>query len=414
MRLITHSYDTYDQAVRAVQTLERAGVPHDDITLVSGDKDRTVATTVAGDTPTGAGTGATLGTVLGGGAGLLAGLGALAIPGVGPVVAAGWLIATLTGAGVGAAAGGLLGSLTGAGMEETDARGYAEHVGRGGTMVSVRADDTMATQVEYILEHGEAPTAGTATRAAAVAPMTTATAAQRTAPVTPAVKPAVAAPMQTGQLDDKIQVVKENLVVGKREVEGGGVRVTSHVVETPVEEQVRLHEERVSIERRPVNQPLSGAAADAFRARTIEARATSEEAVVSKETRVVEEIGLRKEATDRVETVRDTVRETKVDVDQNPTRTGTTATGTTATGTTTTGPRGTTGTTRVGTTGAPEGLRDNAATRAVDDTLGTNVSGERPNQADGTPGNPPGTMASRAVDKTLGTNISGANPTGKL
>ena len=367
MRMIAHSYDTYDQAERVVHALEAAGVPHDDISLVSGDKERsgTAGATGAGDTATatGSGTGATIGTVLGGGAGLLAGLGSLAIPGVGPIVAAGWLIATLTGAGVGAAAGGLLGSLTGAGVDEADARGYAEHVGRGGTLVTVRANDEDAAQVEYILEHGKAQAATTAAPAMA-APATAAYAA-----------PAAAA--TTGP-NDAIQVVKENLVVGKREVEGGAVRVTSHVVETPVEEQVRLHEERVSVERRPINRPLTGAAADAFRNRTVVATARSEEAVVGKEARVVEEIGLRKEAADRVETVRDTVRETKVDVEQVPASATTTRTTGTVGTTEPTYPTGTTGTT--GTTGQPGGLRDNAATRAVDNTLGTNVSGENPSR----------------------------------
>jgi len=355
MRMIAHSYDTYDHAVRVVHALEAAGVPHDDVSLMSGDKDRTVATNIAGDTAantataTGTGTGATLGTVLGGGAGLLAGLGSLAIPGVGPVVAAGWLIATLTGAGVGAAAGGLLGSLTGAGVDEADAKGYAEHVGRGGTLVTVRATDQDAAQVEYILEHGEAR--------AAMATTTVAPAA------TVGMAAPAAAPMATGP-NDTIQVVREDLVVGKRAVEQGGVRVTSHVVETPVEQQVALHSERVVVDRRPVNRPLTGVAADAFRTRTLSASARSEEAVVGKEARVVEEIGLRKEATDRVETVRDTVRETKVDVEQVPGS----ATAARATGTTQT----------TGTTGQPSALRDNAATCAVDSTLGTNVSGENP------------------------------------
>jgi len=99
------------------------------------------------------------------------------------------------------------------------------------------------------------------------------------------------------------------------------VRVTSHVVETPVQEQVTLHEEHVTLERRPVNERVSGT--DAFRDQTIEARATAEEAVVGKEARVVQEIGIRKEATDRVETVRDTVRETKVNVQDTSTRAGT-------------------------------------------------------------------------------------------
>jgi len=76
----------------------------------------------------------------------------LAIPGIGPIVAAGWLVATLTGAGIGAAAGGLLGSLTGAGVSEADAHTYAEGVRRGGNLVTVRADDTMAGTVNAVLD----------------------------------------------------------------------------------------------------------------------------------------------------------------------------------------------------------------------------------------------------------------------
>ena len=86
------------------------------------------------------------------------------------------------------------------------------------------------------------------------------------------------------------------------------MRVTSHLVETPVQEQVTLHEKRVSIERRPVNERVSNT--DAFRDQTIEARATAEEAIVAKEARVIEEVGIKKEVAGRVETV----RETRVDV----------------------------------------------------------------------------------------------------
>ena len=343
MRMIAHSYDSYDQAVRAVNALEAAGVRHDDISLVSGDKDRNVATSVAGDHPenTGAVTGATTGTVLGGGAGLLAGLGLLAIPGVGPVVAAGWLVATLAGAGVGAAAGGLLGSLTGAGVDEADARSYADHVGRGGTLVTVRAEDSMAARVEDVLEHGEVRSGSSAATAAAPVKAVAAGGARVAAAAT-----------------DTIEVIKEDLTVGKRAVEQGGVKVTSHIVESPVQEQVSLREERVSIDRRPINRPLTGVAADALRDRTLSATAVSEQAVVSKDARVVEEIGLRKDVTDRVETVRDTVRETKVDVERVPGVSGPRSSAEVA--------------------GTPNPVRDNAATRAVDRTLGTNVSGENP------------------------------------
>ena len=349
MRLVTHSYDTYDQATRAVNALEGAGVPHSDISIVSGDKTRATGAGDSGDaTAPATGTGASIGTLLGGGAGLLAGIGALAIPGVGPVIAAGWLIATLTGAGVGAAAGGLLGSLTGAGVDEADAKTYADHVERGGTLVTVRASDDMAAQAEYILEHGEAR--AMTGMAAPVTPVRPA------APVQPAVGMRTAAAPTS---DGKLEVLKEDLVVGKREVEQGAVRVTSHVVETPVEEQVRLREERVMVDRRPINRPWTGGTTDAFHSQTLAATAQSEEAVVGKDVRVVEEIGLRKEIGERVETVRDTVRETKVDVEQVPVSTTTT--------------RSTTGM-----TGAPGSVRDNAATRGLDNTLGTNVSGENP------------------------------------
>jgi len=150
---------------------------------------------------------------------------------------------------------------------------------------------------------------------------------------------------------ETIKVMEERLRVGKREVAGGAVRVRSYVVERPVEEQVRLHEERVSIERRPVDRPVSAADAAAFQERTIEARATSEEAVVSKEARVVEEIALHKEASDRTETVRDTLRSTKVDVeDSSEVVPGATTTG--VTGTSSTGTMGTGGTTPNSTPGA--------------------------------------------------------------
>jgi heat induced stress protein YflT len=155
-RTIARMFDSYADASAAVRELEAAGFSHDDVSLIAnrGDDatDGTTTTTEAeSDAGSGAGTGATIGTLIGGGAGLLAGLGALAIPGVGPIVAAGWLVAALTGAGVGAAAGGLLGGLTGAGLSEEHANVYAEGVRRGGNLVTVRADETRATEAERIL-----------------------------------------------------------------------------------------------------------------------------------------------------------------------------------------------------------------------------------------------------------------------
>jgi hypothetical protein len=202
--VVTRLFDTYDHARQAVQDLEASGIPHGDISLVASNADNRYDTgTLTGGTTgtyaegtvqgayaegggqgsavTGAygepvtapgtafgmtsteamdatanettttGAGATIGTILGGGAGLLAGLGLLAIPGVGPIVAAGWLIATITGAGIGAAGGGILGSLVGAGVPEEHAHVYAEGVRRGGTLVTVRVEDARRGAVEQIM-----------------------------------------------------------------------------------------------------------------------------------------------------------------------------------------------------------------------------------------------------------------------
>ncbi len=151
-RTIARLFDSYNDAAAAVAELEANGFMRDDISLVANRGGTATTTTSTDDeTGTGAGTGATVGAVLGGGAGLLAGLGALAIPGIGPVVAAGWLVATLAGAGVGAASGGLLGSLVGAGVSEEHAHVYAEGVRRGGNLVTLRTDDSRAAQAEGIM-----------------------------------------------------------------------------------------------------------------------------------------------------------------------------------------------------------------------------------------------------------------------
>jgi uncharacterized protein (TIGR02271 family) len=134
----------------------------------------------------------------------------------------------------------------------------------------------------------------------------------------------------TSDRDEVIPVAEEELHVGKRDVSHGRVRIRSYVVERPVSEQVSLREERVDVERRPVSGTtqagsLSG---DPFQERTIEVEERGEEAVVSKEARVVEEVVVRKEAEQRTETISDTVRRTEVDVeDERDTRvsgTGTT------------------------------------------------------------------------------------------
>ncbi|MDO5528494.1 MAG: YsnF/AvaK domain-containing protein [Paracoccus sp. (in: a-proteobacteria)] len=112
---------------------------------------------------------------------------------------------------------------------------------------------------------------------------------------------------------DKLEVVEEQLNIGKRDVGRGTVRVRSHVREEPVSQDVELTDERVDVTRRPVDRP---AGEGAFEDRTIEAHERREEAVVSKEARVVEEIELNKTADHRTERVEDTVRKTEVEIDE--------------------------------------------------------------------------------------------------
>jgi uncharacterized protein (TIGR02271 family) len=121
---------------------------------------------------------------------------------------------------------------------------------------------------------------------------------------------------QRDQRSTAIPVVQEELKVGKREVQRGGVRVFSRVVETPVNESVNLREEHVSVERRPVDQPISTTDATAFKEQSIELREKAEEAVVQKSARVVEEVVVGKEATQRKQNIKDTVRHTEVEVEQ--------------------------------------------------------------------------------------------------
>jgi hypothetical protein len=160
IRTITGLYDSYDQAVQTVRDLEVAHIPDTDISLVAHRSNaHDVSIGSAHGAATGAGTGASAGAAIGGGVGLLAGLGMLAIPGVGPVVAAGWLVATAVGAVAGAAAGGatggLIGQLTSAGVTKEHANFYAEAVRRGGSLVTARVDEGLFETAEAIMRrHG--------------------------------------------------------------------------------------------------------------------------------------------------------------------------------------------------------------------------------------------------------------------
>jgi uncharacterized protein (TIGR02271 family) len=227
-------------------------------------------------------------------------------------------------------------------MPDDDRRLYAEGVQRGGYLLTARVRDDQEEAALDVLEGSGAvdldAQAGTwrqggwtgseasdATVVGVVPGAAVATtgiaetdAAYRTEP---------RAEARSLEGDEVLQVAEEQLRVGKREVGGGRVRVRSYVTERPVEERVELRQERVTVERRPVDRPLEAGNA-AFQERTIEAVERGEEAVVSKTARVTEEIGLRKDVERETETVRDTVRKQEVEVEDDrgprkPTGTGT-------------------------------------------------------------------------------------------
>lgn len=109
--------------------------------------------------------------------------------------------------------------------------------------------------------------------------------------------------------------IEENMEVGKRTVERGGVRVRSRIVERPVEEHVRLREENVHVEREAVNRPVSGEELANFQERDIELTERAEVPVVNKQARVVEEVRVTRDVNERDETIHDTVRKTDVDIE---------------------------------------------------------------------------------------------------
>lgn len=162
-KTISRLYNTYSDARAAVKELEAAGLSHGDISILVSNADGSYDEKSKSfpdrdldgkdDRAEGAAAGGSVGAVAGGTAGLLAGLGLMAIPGVGPVVAAGWLVATLTGAAAGGATGGIIGALSQqAGISNDEADVYAEGLRRGGALVSARVADADASRYQSIMD----------------------------------------------------------------------------------------------------------------------------------------------------------------------------------------------------------------------------------------------------------------------
>jgi uncharacterized protein (TIGR02271 family) len=285
--VVTGLFRDKESAERAYDSLAARGYTQDEINVIMSDETRQKYYPEGKDSADsdfdskaleGVGAGSAIGGTAGAIIGAIAAIGtSVAVPGLGLVVA-GPIAGALVGAGAGGATGGIIGGLVGSGIPEDRAKEYEQGVKDGGIVLGFNPrtdDDAKHFESDWSTNRAEGVYRGEA----------------------------------------RVPVVEEELQVGKREVERGGVRVESRVEERPVEEQVTLREEHVRVERRPVDRPV-GDAEGLFREGTLEVSERAEVPVVAKEARVVEEVVVNKEVGERTETVRDTVRRTDVNVEE--------------------------------------------------------------------------------------------------
>ncbi len=314
-------YDDFETARDVIEELVDEGIPHRRISLIAQDPEgkyaRKLETEAVVEEEDNDAEEAAMGAISGGTLGLIIGASAALIPGVGPVIVAGPVAAGLTGAIAGAITGGIIGPLVDIGIPEEEAEVYAEAIRRGGALVAVEAPDNRVEEVVEILEDHD--------------PVNLERRAERwraeewegfDAEATPYTREDVEADLEREEAWKEeeepvtLEVVEEDVKVGKRTVETGDVRVHTYVRETPVEKEVSLREERVVVERHDIDRPADEEDLDDFEERKVELTETAEEAVVEKEARVVEEVEVKKEAARRTEKVKASERRVEVDVEE--------------------------------------------------------------------------------------------------
>jgi uncharacterized protein (TIGR02271 family) len=252
---------------------------------------------------------------------LLLGLGALAIPGIGPVLAAGPIASTLVGAGAGAVAGGIVGALVNLGIPKEHAQAYAEGIRRGGTLLTVHAQDNQADRAVKILEQYNPVDINRQMESWQ---------GSNWQGFDETAEPMDVSQMESDRMENipvtgseqgvDIPVIEEEINVGKRTVETGGVRIESYTHEEPFEQDVELRQEHVNVERRPVNRDATEADMQTFKEGSMEFKETEERVVTEKRPKVVEEVHVDKDVETDTETVRDTLRRQDVNVEQTGTR----------------------------------------------------------------------------------------------
>jgi uncharacterized protein (TIGR02271 family) len=326
--IVTGLFRDRQSAECAYQAISTRGYDRDDVNVMMSDETRNsqyasgdseLGSKAAEGTATGAGIGGTLGAIIG----AIAAIGtSVLLPGLGLVVA-GPLAGALIGAGAGGVTGGLLGALVGSGIPEEHAEAYESGIKSGGTVLGVHprsAEDAAFLESEFTNCGGtnvysSARATSQTTTGSAHADTSTARNVASTTTQTANVE------RSANTSGNVIPVIEEELQVGKRAVETGGARIQTHVTETPVEESVTLREEHVNVERHPVNRAVTDSDLANLKEGEIDITTRSEQAVVSKQARVVEEVEIGKSVSEHQETVRDTVRRTDVDVEEKGTNT---------------------------------------------------------------------------------------------
>jgi uncharacterized protein (TIGR02271 family) len=282
-----------DDAREAIEALKEAGFAPDAISILSPDKQATA--TMAEETGThagsGAATGAVTGGILGGLGGWLVGIGALAIPGVGPFIAAGAFATALTGAALGAGVGAIAGALLGMGVPKEEAEYYEGEVRSGRTLVTVRADGRYDEAQRILRQH----------RAYDIesrdgSPQS-ATVGQSNAP----------AATSTAVDTRTIQLREEDLEARKNSVETGQVTLGKDVVEERKTVEVPVTREEVYVERRAVDRPADRPI-EADAQQTVEVPVREEQVELEKRPVVYEEVGVNKQQVVQNQQVSDTVR----------------------------------------------------------------------------------------------------------
>lgn len=316
--IVTALFRDRQSAECAYQAISGRGYDKDDVNVIMSDEtrksqyaesDTELGSKALEGTATGAGIGGTVGAVLG----AIAAIGtSVLLPGLGLLVA-GPIAGALVGAGAGGLTGGLIGALVGSGIPEEHAAQYETGIKSGGTVLGVSprsAEDAALFEREF-------------TNCGGMNVYSSVGASSRTTSGTSTAHNVASTTTQTQNVDrtantsgNVIPVIEEELQVGKREVETGGVRVESRITERPVEERVTLREEHVNVERHPVNREVTNADLANFKEGEIDITTRAEEAVVAKQARVVEEVEIGKTVSEREETISDTVRRTDVDVEE--------------------------------------------------------------------------------------------------